>query len=495
MDNHTKLYSSIAGATIMTGLSLATYGSSGIVLGVLNGIAGNLAAAYIEKTEYKKIKKLINNAKPDELNHDLQKLIIKASTWASKNIEILYKENLSNKHQVKELERFTKRLKNEFELLKYILDEDDESIVKIVKKRNNTEVFEKLHLSNIQLPIINPIKPYNQFFKDHFEKHFKLCFSELLKKNENRPAYIAYQKAVYDNLTESIEKVIEQNNLILAKLDVKQSKSLSQENQEWRNIKEYSTTLDFNQQKQLFDDSLKETNEKLNEELKADILEIKKITGAFLYELKSNWFEKNRIYTYSIIATFIIICCVLGYKIYTTPFTSTFKIQVAKNIQVHPEYPELTENAHLSFSLPNGTVKREINTSEDISLNNLKSKFYNKKIGVRLDDKYWKLTTDSTKLSDKAQVLFIKPNDFMSEIRGVVYARNINKTILKDAVVKVGNLQTKTDINGEFILKIPFSERKIFHSIRISKEGYLTSNFEYISNDFQAEFPLMPFEK
>ena len=40
----------------------------------------------------------------------------------------------------------------------------------------------------------------NLFFKENFTSNLQLCFGELLKNKANRPALIAYQREVYQNL-------------------------------------------------------------------------------------------------------------------------------------------------------------------------------------------------------------------------------------------------------------------------------------------------------
>ena len=232
MNEKFAIIKNIAGFAITTGLSITTQGSSNLIIGALSGIVGGISNNFFDKIEFNKIGKLLKETDPSDLNHDLQKIIVQAVEWAILNIQILYKKELSEPSQIRELKLFTNSLLEELKLLNNTLSEKGESIYKIIENPINENTLLKTFDINIEgLPTINKNNPYKNFFIKQFEPNLKLCFGELLKNEKNRPALIAYQREVYQNLDQTINKVIAQNELILQKLDDIQEKETILKNQ------------------------------------------------------------------------------------------------------------------------------------------------------------------------------------------------------------------------------------------------------------------------
>ena len=144
MDSKKEILKNFAGLALTTGLAIATQGRTELAMGVLNGISGNLASSFIEKTDYTKIKNLLNDTDPSDLNHDLKKLIIKSVEWAIKNIQFLYKKDLEDQEQIKHLQYFTENLLQEVKVLNDSLVEGEDQLYGIVEGAGNSnEIFSK----------------------------------------------------------------------------------------------------------------------------------------------------------------------------------------------------------------------------------------------------------------------------------------------------------------------------------------------------------------
>ena len=249
MNEKLAIIKNIAGFAITTGLSITTQGSSNLIIGALSGIVGGISNNFFDKIEFNKIGKLLQETDPSDLNHDLQKIMVKAVEWAILNIQILYKKELSDPTQIKELKLFTKSLLEEVKLLKNTLNEKGDGVYKIIENPTNENNLLKTFDLNIEgFPTINENNSYKNFFIKQFEPNLKLCFGELLKNEKNRPALIAYQREVYQNLDQTINKVIAQNELILQKLDDnKEKETIQKSNSKWNQVSKKIIETSFDQ--------------------------------------------------------------------------------------------------------------------------------------------------------------------------------------------------------------------------------------------------------
>src|SRR5690554_5349100 len=138
-----ELFKNLGGIAFTTGVMFATQGSNLLALDVLNGIAGNLAGSFIEKTSYNKIKQLLKTPNPSELNHDIRKLVVKAIEWSIKNIEILYNQNIVSSDHKKQLSSFTKQILKEVKVLNDSIVMDGEDLYKTVEYQNDPDAILK----------------------------------------------------------------------------------------------------------------------------------------------------------------------------------------------------------------------------------------------------------------------------------------------------------------------------------------------------------------
>ncbi|WP_299524862.1 carboxypeptidase-like regulatory domain-containing protein [uncultured Lutibacter sp.] len=494
MNEKLAIIKNIAGFAITTGLSITTQGSSNLIIGALSGIVGGISNNFFDKIEFNKIGKLLQETDPSDLNHDLQKIMVKAVEWAILNIQILYKKELSDPTQIKELKLFTKSLLEEVKLLKNTLNEKGDGVYKIIENPTNENNLLKTFDLNIEgFPTINENNSYKNFFIKQFEPNLKLCFGELLKNEKNRPALIAYQREVYQNLDQTINKVIAQNELILQKLDDnKEKETIQKSNSKWNQVSKKIIETSFDQITPEFEasinnqiDGIKKDTQLLVDitgEIRDEIDKIKGITKGFSKELKQNWIAKNKVI---IIALFAIISlCIIGlvYKIKTAPFQMNVGIMLDNSLEIHSEYPKLSEEARVLFYFPSETKEKEITFSNEIILSELSSNLKKLACEIELVDNYWEFVNDSMVLDNKAALLLIKPNEVLSEIKGKVISRD-GQTLINNAKIIVDNIITYTNELGEFYIKVPINLRRIYYVIRVEKEGYISKEKSYVAGD------------
>lgn len=492
MHNKKELFKNIARIALTTGLAITTQGSSSLILGTLNGIVGGLANSYLDKIEFSKISELFHDTDPSDLNHDLQKLVVKAVEWSIKNIEILYKKGLTDKTQIKEVKNYTKKLLDEVHVLNGILAEKDDSIYKDIEHPENAE--ELLNIFDLKVeafPIINPDKPYKDFFKNHFTSNLQLCFGELLKKESNRPALIAYQREIYQNIDKGLDKIINQNDKILEKLtENDEKKTYRQRNEEWKEVKEDVKNTKLDRINPEFEASLNNQLASISQNTELlidmsgqiidDLEKVKGVTKSFSKDLKQNWISKNKVWVFLVISIALLAIMGLLYIIKTSPFQMNVGVAIDDSITVHPNYPALSDTARIRFYFPEETKEKEVTFSNEIIISNLSDKLKGTRSKVELLDRYWKLSKDSITLKKGLISINIRPNEALSEIKGRVQSRN-GQTLLKDVLIKVDNLQISTDEYGKFLLEVPVDLRRIKYVLRIEKDGYATKEVEYIA--------------
>lgn len=495
MQDRNEIIKNFAGIALSTGLAIATQGSSNLILGTLSGMAGGIATNYIAKVEFNKIKKLLNQTDPSDLNHDLQKIIIQALEWAILNIQILYKKEALDKVQIEELNEFSKSLIEDVKILNTQLSKKGGSFYKIIEKQENEQVvFKTFDLKVDTFPIIYNDKPYNEFFKKHFTSNLQLCFGELLKNVKNRPALIAYQREIYQSLESNIDRVISQNKKILEALTQQEDKEPTiKENEKWVVVKDKISNKSLNAVTPEFENllnsrlsNIKQDTELLidtTSDIKNEIERVKGITVGLGKELKKNWIAKKKVWILSLFLIATLIITGLTYKLNTAPIQMNVGLNIDKNIKVHPEYPKLSKEARLRFYFPQENIEKEVTFNNEIILSEISSKLKNSKIKIELIDDYWKLSNDSIIIHETAEQLTIQPNTRLANLSGKVTSRDLQE-LIHNAKIIIDGLETRTDKNGEFDLTMPLKLRKPNYIIRVEKEGYIFKEKYGVPNDY-----------
>lgn len=490
MDSSRDLIKNFAGIALTTGVAVFSAGQTGPLISVIGGIAGNLASSWIEKTEYNKVRELIQGGSdPSKLNHDLNKLVAKALEWSIRNISFLYKKNNLNTTQKKELQEFTKQLIESVRQLRLDLDNDRIPIYSKIEKPDS-DIFKTFNFEIDHFPIISEELPFRKFFKDHFISNLQLCFGELLKDPNYRPAYIAYQREVKEKLERNIERMIAQNDEIIAQLK-EPAVELKTGNRFLKNLAQ-TISKDWNAER--LADEIKTEYAKTLEELRNkteiildqlsyiqdDVSEIKGVVRGLDRKLSDNWLSKNKVWVFSVLT--LLIMSFAGTIVYNMnrPFQLILRVRQDPGITVLPEYPPISKEAKLRLYLPHDTWEREVSSLKEIILPEIPASLKGAKYKVEISDPYWETATDSLLLSKSEQVIYLKPNASLARIHGRVLSRD-GRTLLSGARVLVEGLQTQTDTNGRFHIEVPFEQRKPYYVLRIEKPGYETLETEYRS--------------
>ena len=364
----------------------------------------------------------------------------------------------------------------------------------------SANLINALDLDPSSYPIISEELPFNTFFSDKFKDHFQLCFGELLKKDER--AYIAYQRVVYKTLNEGIETVMKQNDDILNKLDDLTNQKIKYDQLQWSQLSEKAKAINLDSITIPFNISFEDYFAKieanttllvdLSTEILSDVKDVKEISGAFMKELKRNWYSKNKLLILLVSVVAILVISSLVYSNFTQPFAISVALQKDKSINIHSGYPtKLTDEAILLFDFPSGINDKAIGLNHNITISEISSELLHDYISVKLIDKYWELTSDSLQLKEGLVNLAIRPNSYMSTIRGKVFDPNANKSPLENVTISLGSsLITTTDKQGEFLLEIPLSLRRIDYMIHIRKAGYLATNLEVYGGPEHLKIPI-----
>ena len=495
MNEKKDILKNFAGIALATGVALVTSAQGngkGFVLEVIGGIAGNLASNFIEKAEYNKFSKLLRETNPSELNHDLKKLVVKAIEWAVLNIQILYKKELMNDEQKAELRRFTNHLLDEVKVLNDSLGHKEQSVQELIEMPNDDkDVFNAFNFHVSQFPVIREGNHYGQFFKKHFIPNLQLCFGELLKQQKNHPAYIAYQREIYQKLNSGVEKIIERNDQILEKITSLEKKQLYQKsNRFWRNLSRRARkrkldviTLEFESS---FNNQLDQLTNKIDlvydYTIKIDttVEEIKRITIGINRDLKKDWIEKNKVVIFSLAGIATVVICFFVYKNLTREFDVNISVKKDTTLQIHDLYPEIDNEAKIHFYMPSETITKEITFSNEMSISELPYKFLNTTIQVELNDPYWELSVDTFQLNKGHLVLLRKPNGKLGKVYGSVMYRKPFEPV-QDVKIEVEGEETKTDRNGKFELYVPIEKQRQEYNLLLTQDGKESLPYKYVT--------------
>lgn len=207
---------------------------------------------------------------------------------------------------------------------------------------------------------------------------------------------------------------------------------------------------------------------------------VKGITKSFSKDLQQNWVSKNKVWVIAIISIAVLGIIGLLYSKFTAPFQMNVGVVVDNSIDIHPEYPKLSDEARIRFYFPEETKEKEVTFSNEIILSKISNKLKDSRCKAELLDSYWALSKDSIEINKGFSSLSIRPNEALAAINGRVQSRD-GQTLLSNAIVKVDNIQSTTDEYGKFSLEVPIPLRRMKYIVRIEKEGYSTSEVEYIA--------------
>jgi hypothetical protein len=505
----TKLLTNLGAGVFSTAIAcLSTSLGGQILFPVLGGIAANIASSFFEKAEYRKLRKIFAETDPDDLNHDLRSLIVKAIQWSVSNIEILYQAELATESQKEELKMFIKNFLQEIKLLDVALASDEKTIVAAVEKPVSVdETFKTFYIQTDMFPVIDALNPFPAFFESKFIPHLQLCFGELLKQHENRPAYIAYTRQIERNLEDGIDQLKKQNEEILKKLNHPDKEIAKEALKFWTTVQKRVNKLKPNELagliSQSFDQQLGELNTKVDllvdmtgavrkdvAFIKGEVSSTKNITKDLHQKLSENWISKHKVAFFSLVGITVLILGSVYYFLSTQPFAAVISLQPNGSNEVHKEYPALTFPVAISLYLPGETKQMQITTGNELVLNNLPHTYKNKMVRLKVHDPYWEEATDSVKLSGTHVIIPLKPTASLGRITGNVKSRN-GAISIQGAAIKIGSDTTiYSDGNGFFNALLPHRMKRKEYMVTVEKEGYQTETQLYYPESSDGQFRL-----
>lgn len=492
MQINKELLKNFSKVAITSGLAIATQGQSTIAGLLINSFGSTLLHNFIGVNEIDKLKKTIRESNPEQLNNNLKKIIIESVELSIQNIRIQYETKLSDKQEIKLLKSFTEDLVEEVKLLYKTFNTKDVSFYNTLQKDvGNEGIFEAFDLNADKFPVINETHSYPVFFKEKFTSTLQVCFGELLKMEVNRPAYITYQREVYQNLDKSIEKIVAQNEQLLQRLIEKdQQVSLVQSNNTWNAINKKVKKVNLNEIDPKFEASFNNQLVALHKKadmliditssIKSELGDVKALTKDISITLNRNWISKNKIWIFTIIAVLSLSLVGIIWLNTRAPFQMNVRISKDASISIHPQYPPLSKEARIRFYLPAETKEKEVTFSNEMILADLQSDLKDYKSKMELLDPYWTVSDDSIKLVNGNLNIEIRPNDALAEIKGRVLSRD-GQILIENSKVSIEGLQTMTNQEGIFLMKLPIELRRIQFVLRVEKAGYKTIETEYIS--------------
>ncbi|MDR1224954.1 MAG: hypothetical protein LBL07_19055 [Tannerella sp.] len=262
------------------------------IIATAGGVAGSILSSEIDKHTIKLLEFSLRN--PNALNHDILRLSEIALKLSIKNIGKLYKDEVGNEfegaidEQIKILQKVAIRnfdaKANDEKQAANMLDND---IIKYVDGLNPTADNAMLALVteiSEDLPVICKQNPFNQYFRDNFNKYYRLYFGELLKKNEYNKALIAYQRQVQSLMFDAI----------------RQNSSIPNDEIIWQRINELTGRQellnaidDINHSLQNINVRLNEIHSIIEEYIKSNTLEIEALRGDILTGAESQEFSTD----------------------------------------------------------------------------------------------------------------------------------------------------------------------------------------------------------
>ncbi|WP_400080239.1 hypothetical protein [Winogradskyella sp. R77965] len=461
----------IIGLVASAGLTMATTSGSNIIAGLVNTIASGVLGSYVNNLNYNKLKGIIQDIDPEDLNHDIKKIIIYAVENCIKIICDTYtKRYFLKDYQKLRLNDFEKQLLNEIRGLKdKIYGENDSIYRQIENPQSVDQLFELFNLSVDNFPDVNAKYPFGTYFKNEFIPMLQLSFGELLKDEKSRPALIAYQRDVYQTLDKKLDLSIEQNNLILDKLSSPSEKvqmsnfndSLVKVKYEISSKKESATLLpEFEQQ-----------IESYYETIRKDVAEVLTGIGEIKEGINRNWLLKHKVYVISIGVLLSTIIVFQIHRINTQPFDMV--ISIKKEDHIHREYPPIGKHRSpkVRIDFPNGEpVIKELTSDRTILINDIPNKYLDKEITITFDDKYYTFTKERLKLEKSNKIVYVRPNNYLSNVEGFVYTLDSGLQ-RPQSNIKISSpyyaLETVTDSLGLFSIEIPMEYRKEYFTLKI----------------------------
>lgn len=482
MDKKLKTFISTAGSAslLVAGACAGMHFGSPMVGNIVGGILTNIASNKFEQAQLHKIRDIMSRTNPADLNHDLEKLIQEALVWSTKNISYLYKAYCFDKEQKTALKNITEEIISTINNVdKTIWQVSDEILNQVNDLNDSKELITGFIKVKEEWPIINPDKPFPQFYQDQFLDNFKLCFGELLKDEDHRPALIAYNR----NVSTQIQRNLEENKTQLDALTASNAEIKAALTKLTATPQErFEQEFVFPQITVELDKYLKPLYEsvghlvKQNEEILTEILEVKQEGRIQTQKIEALGDKvdknlRNKIIYAVILPALAIATAYLAYRYWQNQQPFIYTVSVT-NGSVNTQLPYETPEVSLIYDDKTETLTA---TNGEAIFKGLPPYLREDSVQLRISS-YGFLPVDTTVTVTQNNVAITHyRDDTYATLNGVV-KDDATDSRLADATVIVLDLAVQTDENGYFSLTIPESKQQTELRLTVEKAGYRTWN-------------------
>jgi len=159
-----------------------------------------------------------------------------------------------------------------------------------------------------------------------------------------------------------------------------------------------------------------------------------------------------------------------GFKL--VPDTSTFALTVYAHGNKGKQDIVLKNTGEVIIDLETERLVKMIREYGEAYFPSIPARFRNQKIPITVIAKGFELANPDRKnvLSGNRIYVEVKRDSSLAQVSGVI--TNTEYHFLSDVQVRIGDLKTKTNENGIFILEIPPASQKEQQTLTIYKEGY-----------------------
>ncbi|HRH70587.1 MAG TPA: hypothetical protein PLB89_13875 [Flavobacteriales bacterium] len=499
-DNIKDVAAQFGSIALATGLAcLSQVVNSKMVEAVFGNIAANLASGYIDRLEYRKFQRaFLRSPHPTLLNHDLQKLVMKALDWTIQNLGTLYAEQLSTKQERKEsaamVALMRKRIASNFKLLKV----DNEEVMQMIGRPFDADVvidrWKVLQTDERRDPVP---QAFEEFVRSHFAEQLQLCLGELLKQPENNAALIAYNKQLHNAILQGIEDLKLQNEQLLVRI----SKPL----EEPKGSSHYITPDDINAWfgkgneamaenvvRAALDSWTVELKARLDviiEEIKrsrADIANIRVTAEEFLIlgrgfdsALRENWIHKHRVIVLFGSAAVLVALVVWSIWKSQAPFTMSLSLHRPADLALALDYPAFTFPMEITIITERGSISKKATSATDIIFRDLPAELRGAAVGIRVDGMYWESRLDTLVIAEGDHAIELVPDEELAKVMGIL--RNAKGLApLPHATVQVStDTVVQTDMHGTFQVELPYHMRRPLHLLTVTAPDGSSITEEY----------------
>jgi hypothetical protein len=492
------LISTFGLAALASAASVSSAGSDltrSVLTSVLGGIFTNIASE-VSAPLLSRISGLVLKKHPAELNHDLQKLLIRAINNALQNTEVLYKEQYSfsplppspkgagrkwNKDTgVQFLRELRKNVEDLLslnsgatitndELQQYLYNNSDESYGNLLDRLQSGYIKENFD------------ENFAKFFRATFPVQLQVCYAELLKDKNNHGAWIAFQKMLMEDTRQGIQEILQrQEKLEQGITDLQSQKWLEKLSRLSPKKTDALRSLlqEMNQPEKIelkFNRALEERLDAGRKELLAIQAVLHKTSTTVQKTHTDVKLIKTKLIRYLLVAAIIIIILsVTAFVIWNNQKDKPFNVNVIVHGNKGMTDHVLKNTGTLTLSYGQQTVNAKINENGEAFFKEIPAAYKDDSAIVQLTN----LNGLPYKLScgDDCKILLSPANAYLEvkatgldSIKGQVTAEGY---ALKDALVIVKGISVTSDESGNFLLIVPEDKQELRQQVNVTKPGY-----------------------